>query len=186
MRGRWGRGGSTPKVRLVSFRVVKETAYRALHAFGRIPTFERGDHALLETRAIVFHIVARQVGLPPNAYHACANPDVCRAQPVEPSILEINSGRATRPDTRSACTLVEDRARPTFRSPEQCRRARLGAFSACEMMVSVLLRLKSSGILDEFPNLAAYLARGEARPSYKRACPRSELAVSVGSHRRAD
>jgi glutathione S-transferase len=45
-----------------------------------------------------------------------------------------------------------------------------GAFSAGDlMMVSVLLRLQSSGILNEFPNLARYVARGEARPAYKRA-----------------
>lgn len=45
-----------------------------------------------------------------------------------------------------------------------------GAFSAGDlMMVSVLLRVKSSGILDEHPNLAAYVARGEARPAYERA-----------------
>ena len=37
------------------------------------------------------------------------------------------------------------------------------------MMVSVLLRLKASGMLDDYPNLAAYVARGEARPAYKRA-----------------
>jgi glutathione S-transferase len=36
-------------------------------------------------------------------------------------------------------------------------------------MVSVLLRIKSSGLLDEYPNLSAYVARGEARPAYKRA-----------------
>jgi glutathione S-transferase len=47
------------------------------------------------------------------------------------------------------------------------------------MMVSVLLRLKSSGILDEFPKLAAYLARGEARPAYKRAFA-AQLAVNTG------
>jgi glutathione S-transferase len=52
-----------------------------------------------------------------------------------------------------------------------------GAFSAGDLlMVSVLLRLESSGILDEFPNLAAYLARGEARPAYKRAFD-AQLAV---------
>ena len=52
-----------------------------------------------------------------------------------------------------------------------------GAFSAGDlMMVSVLLRLKSSGILDEYPNLAAYVARGEARPAYKRAFA-AQLAV---------
>jgi glutathione S-transferase len=55
-----------------------------------------------------------------------------------------------------------------------------GAFSAGDlMMVSVLLRLKSSGILDEYPNLAAYLARGEARPAYKRAFD-AQLAVYTG------
>jgi glutathione S-transferase len=36
------------------------------------------------------------------------------------------------------------------------------------MMVSVLLRLKLSGILDEYPNLAAYVTRGEARPGFRR------------------
>jgi glutathione S-transferase len=45
-------------------------------------------------------------------------------------------------------------------------------------MVSVLLRIKSSGIVDEFPNLAAYLARGEARPAYKRAFE-AQLAVNT-------
>jgi glutathione S-transferase len=45
-----------------------------------------------------------------------------------------------------------------------------GPFSAGDLiMVSVLLRLRSSGLLNEFPNLAAYVARGEARPAYKRA-----------------
>ena len=45
-----------------------------------------------------------------------------------------------------------------------------GAFSAGDlMMVSVLLRLKPSGILDEYPHLPAYVARGEARPAYQRA-----------------
>jgi glutathione S-transferase len=69
--------------------------------------------------------------------------------------------------------LVEDRIRRRLTQLA----ARLGdaewlddAFSAGDlMMVSVLLRLRASGILDEFPNLAAYVARGEARPAYKRA-----------------
>jgi glutathione S-transferase len=60
-----------------------------------------------------------------------------------------------------------------------------GAFSAGDlMMVSVLLRLKSSGILDEYPNLAAYVARGEARPAYKRAFA-AQLAVYTAGQRTA-
>ena len=55
-----------------------------------------------------------------------------------------------------------------------------GAFSAGDlMMVSVLLRLRLSGILDEYPTLAAYVARGEARPAYKRAFD-AQLAVNAG------
>jgi glutathione S-transferase len=55
-----------------------------------------------------------------------------------------------------------------------------GAFSAGDlMMVHVLQRLKPSGILNEYPNLAAYVARGEARPAYKRAFA-AQLAVNAG------
>jgi glutathione S-transferase len=55
-----------------------------------------------------------------------------------------------------------------------------GPFSAGDlMMVSVLLRLKASGILDEYPNLAAYVVRGEARPAYQRAFD-AQLAVYTG------
>ena len=56
-----------------------------------------------------------------------------------------------------------------------------GAFSAGDLlMVSVLLRLKPSGLVDEVPNLAAYVARGEARPAYQRAFA-EQLAVAVKS-----
>jgi len=60
-----------------------------------------------------------------------------------------------------------------------------GAFSAADlMMVHVLARLKPSGILDEFPNLAAYVARGEARPAYQRAFA-AQLAVFEAGQRSA-
>jgi glutathione S-transferase len=55
-----------------------------------------------------------------------------------------------------------------------------GAFSAGDlMMVSVLLRLRPSGLLDEFPKLAAYVARGEARPAYERAFA-AQWAINAG------
>jgi glutathione S-transferase len=80
--------------------------------------------------------------------------------------------------------LVEDRVRKRLeRLSERLGDANWldGAFSAGDlMMVSVLLRLRSSGILDEFPTLAAYVARGEARPAYKRAFA-AQLAVNAGS-----
>src|SRR5260221_60530 len=55
-----------------------------------------------------------------------------------------------------------------------------GAFSAGDlMMASVLLRLRPSGLLDEFPKLAAYVARGEARPAYERAFA-AQRAINAG------
>ena len=45
-----------------------------------------------------------------------------------------------------------------------------GGFSVGDlMMVMVLRRLNGSGFLEEYPNLAAYVARGEGRPAFKRA-----------------
>jgi glutathione S-transferase len=53
-----------------------------------------------------------------------------------------------------------------------------GSFSAGDlMMASVLLRLRPSGLLDAYPSLAAYVARGEARPAYRRAFD-AQLAVN--------
>ena len=99
---------------------------------------------------------------------------------VEPPILELATARlleGDKPWTAQRLPLVEDRVRDRLNQLS----GRLGdadwldgAFSAGDlMMVSVLLRLKASGMLDEYPNLSAYVARGEARPAYKRAFRRS-------------
>jgi glutathione S-transferase len=111
---------------------------------------------------------------------------------VEPPVLELGTARlleGDKPWSTQRMPLVEDRIRGRLGQLS----SRLGdadwldgAFSAGDlMMVSVLLRLKSSGILDEYPKLAAYVARGEARPAYKRAFD-AQLAVNTGSHRPAD
>jgi glutathione S-transferase len=95
---------------------------------------------------------------------------------VEPPILEIGTARLLEGDkswSAQRMPLVEDRVRN--RLGQLSRRLGDddwldGAFSAGDlMMVSVLLRLKASGMLDEYPNLSAYVAHGEARPAYKRA-----------------
>jgi len=95
---------------------------------------------------------------------------------IEPVILELfvaNVLEREKPWRGERLPLVEDRVRNRFKQLS----ARLGdadwlddEFSAGDlMMVSVLLRARSSGLLDEFPNLAAYVARGEQRPAYQRA-----------------
>ena len=180
--------GQRYEVRLVSFRAMKEPAHLALHPFGQIPTYEEGDLALFETGAIVFHIAERHAGLLPHDANARARAITwmfAAVNTVEPPILDLSNARMMERDKPwhdERAPLVADRVRGRLKQLA----ARLGdadwldgAFSAGDlMMVSVLLRSRPSGILDEFPNLAAYVARGEARPAYQRAFA-AQLAINA-------
>ena len=181
--------GQPYEVRLVSFGAMKGPAHRALHPFGQIPTYEEGDLALFETGAIVLHIAQRHAGLLPADANARARAIAwmfAALNTVEPAILELATAKLLerdKPWSKERLPLIEDRVRDRLKQLS----ARLGdadwldgAFSAGDLlMASVLLRLRSSGILDEYPNLAAYVARGEARPTYIRAFA-AQLAVNAG------
>ncbi len=191
MRVRWAleEAGQSYEVRLVSFRAMKEPAHRALHPFGQIPTYEEGDLVLFESGAIVFHIAERHAGLLPDSASARARAITwmfAAINTVEPPILELQTIKFLESDKswyKERLPLVEERIRD--RLGELSRR--LGdadwldrTFSAGDlMMVSVLLRLKASGMLGQYPNLLAYVARGEARPAYQRAFD-AQLAVFTG------
>jgi glutathione S-transferase len=191
MRVRWAleEVGQPYNVRLLSFKAMKEPAHRALHPFGQIPTYEEGDLALFETGAIVFHIAERHAGLLPDDANARARAITwmfAALNTVEPPILELGNAKlleGDKPWCKERLPLVEDRVRDRL---EQLS-GRLsdadwldGAFSAGDLlMVTVLRRLSGSGILEKYPNLSAYVARGEARPAYKRAFD-DQLAVFTG------
>ena len=190
-RVRWAleEAGQSYKVRLVSFRAMKEPAHLALNPFGQIPTYEEGDLALFETGSIVLHIAARHTGLLPDDADARARAITwmfAALNTVEPAILELVTVKileGDKPWSKERLPLVVDRVRERLKQLS----ARLGSadwldggFSAGDlMMVSVLLRLRASGLLDEYPNLAAYVARGETRPAYQRAFA-AQLAVATG------
>jgi glutathione S-transferase len=181
--------GQPYHVRLVSFAAMKQPAYLALHPFGQIPAYEEGELCLFETGAIVLHIAERHAGLLPDDANARARAITwmfAALSTMEPPILELGNARlieSDKPWSAQRMPLVEDRVRDRLRQLS----ARLGdadwldgAFSAGDlMMVSVLLRLKASGLLDETPNLSAYVARGEARSAYKGAFD-AQLAVNTG------
>jgi glutathione S-transferase len=181
--------GQPYEVRLVSFRAMKEPAHLAVQPFGQIPTYEEGELVLFETGAIVLHIAERQGGLLPDDANARARAIswmFAAVNTVEPPILELVSAKfmeGDKPWTQQRTPLVQDRIRNRLKqlSPRLGNADWLdGPFSAGDlMMVSVLLRLRASGILDEYPNLAAYVARGEARPAYQRAFA-AQLAVNSG------
>jgi glutathione S-transferase len=191
MRVRWAleEVGQPYEVRLVSFGAMKEPAHRALHPFGQIPTYEEGDLGLFESGAIVFHIAERHAGLLPDDANARARAITwmfAALSTVEPPILDLTIARLVEGDKPWAAQrlpLVQDRIRARL-SDLSARLGRGdwldGAFSAGDlMMVAVLLRLRVSGMLDEYPSLSAYVARGEARPAYKRAFD-AQLAVFTG------
>jgi glutathione S-transferase len=181
MRVRWAleEVGQPYEVRLVSFSEMKEPAHCALHPFGQIPTYEEGDLALFESGAIVFHIAERHAGLLPDDANARARAITwmfAALSTLEPPIVDREIATLLERDEiwyEQRLPIVEDRIRD--RLGELSRRLGDadwldGAFSAGDLlMVAVLRRLDGSDILDEYPNLSAYVARGEARPAFKRA-----------------
>ena len=188
MRVRWAleEVGQPYDVRLVSFSEMKESAHRALHPFGQIPTYEEDDLALFESGAIVFHIAQRHAGLLPDDANARARAITwmfAALSTLEPPIVDLQNAVLLERDKgwyEQRLPIVKDRIRD--RLGELSRRLGNadwldGAFSAGDLlMVTVLRRLNASGILNEYPNLSAYVARGEARPAYKRAFD-AQLAV---------
>jgi glutathione S-transferase len=167
---------------------MKQPAHLALHPFGQIPTYEEGDLAIFETGAIVFHIATHHPGLLPDDANVRARAITwmfAALNTVEPPILDLSTAKimeGDKPWAQERLPIVKDRIRARLAQLS----ARLadadwldGPFTAADLlMVSVLLRLRMSGLLNEYPNLAAYVARGEARPAYKRAFE-AQLAVNA-------
>lgn len=181
MRVRWAleEVGQPYDVRPLSFSAMKENAHRLLHPFGQIPTYEDGDLALFETGAIVFHIANRHAGLFPedgNARARAINWMFAALSTIEPSIIEREVVLYLERDEswfEQRLALVEKRIRGKLTDLSR----RLGGadwldgdFSAGDLMtVDVLRRLGGSGLLEDVPNLSAYVSRAEARPAFRRA-----------------
>lgn len=178
--------GQAYDVRLLSFAAMKEAGHLALHPFGQIPTYQEGDLALFESGAIVLHIAERHDGLLP------ADPDArARAigwmfaalNTVEPPIFERSIAAIVEREKSwyaERLPMLDERVRTTLgRLAARLGEAEWidGGFSAADLlMVTVLRRAQAFGALEDFPTLAAYIARGEARPAYQRAFA-AQLAV---------
>ena len=180
--------GQPYDVTLVSFPALKQPEHLARNPFGQIPTYEEGDLVLFETGAIVLHIAQRHPGLLPGDADARARAVTwmfASVNTIEPPILELQNARLGEGDkgwTAERMPLLKDRIRDRLKQLSAFLGDKEwldGDFSAGDlMMASVLLRLRASGLLDEFANLAAYVARGEARPAYKRAFA-AQLAINA-------
>ena len=181
MRLRWAleEVGQPYDVRLLTFAQMKQPAHLARHPFGQIPTYEEGGLTLFETGAIVLHIAETHAGLLPDDPAARARAVswmFAALSTLEPPILERQTAvllERDKPWTEERLPLIDDRIRVRLGElSERLGEADWldGAFSAGDLMVvEVIKRLGSSGLLDEYPRLADYIARAEARPAFQRA-----------------
>jgi len=180
--------GQRYDVQFVSFAGLKEPTYRALQPFGQIPAYLEDDLVLFETGSIILHIAERYEGLLPIDAHGRARAITwmfASIGTVEPPILDLATARLVEAkESWAADRLPMVEARIHARLGELA--AYLGdkewledQFTAGDlMMVHVLQRLKPSGLLVKHETLAAYVARGEARPAYQRAFA-AQLAVNA-------
>mgnify|MGYP003434192959 FL=1 len=176
------------EVRFVSFAALKQSAHLKLHPFGQIPTYEDGNLVIFETGAIVLHIAEQYAGLLPDDAKAKSRAIswiFAALNTIEPPILDLSIAKVVENDkawSEQRLPLVKDRIRNKLKQLS----AYLGEKSWLEdefsvgdlMMISVLLRLRASGILLEFPNLDDYVTRGESRPAYQRAFA-AQLAINA-------
>jgi glutathione S-transferase len=188
MRVRWAleEVGQPYDVHLVSMKALKEPEHRSRNPFGSIPTYEEGDLILFESGAIIFHIAEQHQGLFPKDVNARARAITwmfAALNTVEPPIAEwemahyFEKDKSWRDEHKA---MIEKNVRSRLGDLSK----RLGDadwidgdFSAADiLLVLVLRRLDGSEIVEEYSNLAAYVARGEQRAGYKRAFD-AQLAV---------
>jgi glutathione S-transferase len=193
MRVRWAleEVGQPYDVRLRSMKAIKQPEHRARNPFGSIPTYEEGDLTLFESGAIVFHIAEQHEGLFPKDADARARAITwmfAALNTVEPPIVAEAEASIFEKDKswqgeHLAMIDKQIRARLSDLSKRLGDADWLdGEFSAADiLMVQVLRWLGDSGIVEEFPNLAAYVARGEARPAFKRACEAQHKVFEAAS-----
>jgi glutathione S-transferase len=192
-RVRWAleEAGQPYNMRFVPMADLKESEHFALHPFGKIPVYQEGGLVLFETGAIVLHIASGHPGLLPLDWAARERAIVwifAALSTIEPAILEREAViylEQDKPWSKERMPVVEDRVRERLGQLS----GRLGdaewidgEFSAGDLMtIDVLRRLEGSGLLEEFPNVAAYVMRGEHRPAFGRALA-SQRADYLAQH----
>lgn len=182
LRVRWAleEVGQAYQVRYLSQGEQKAPPHRGRQPFGQVPTYEVGDLTLFESGAIVQHIADTHDGLFPKDADA-------RARAVEWMFAALNT--VEPPIMDHAIATLFERGKPwskprlpavEARIDERLKELsdRLGdrqwldgdTFTAGDLlMVAVVRILEGEGYYEKYPNLAAYVARGTARPAFRKA-----------------
>lgn len=180
MRVRWAleEVGQAYDVRYLNWGEQKEPEHRARSPFGQVPAYEEDDLTLFESGAIVLHIARKWPGLLP------ADP-AGEARAIEWMFAALNTVEPVVWDQVMARIVDAKQSWAKDRWPgvEQRLRERLGElsarlgdaewldgdFSAGDLLMVQVLRHTNAAILADYPNLAAFVARGMARPAFGRA-----------------
>lgn len=150
-----------------------------MHPFAQIPTYEEGGLALFESGAILLHIAERHGVILPKEIHG-------RARAIMWMFAAVDTVKAPIIEREAAFLIERERSwfaeRQVMLDSNVRRRlgelsARLGdmdwldgKFSIGDiMMIGLLRRLEGTTLLEEYPNLVAFVVRGEERPAFKRA-----------------
>lgn len=192
LRVRWAleEVGQAYDVRYLDQGSQKERPHRALQPFGQVPTYEEDGLVLFESGAIVLHIAevhGRLLPSDPAGRSRAIEWAFAALNTVEPPISDFFRASLFEADQPwSAERLPSVQARIEERLGELSERLAesdwldVGFTAGDLLMIAVLRQLNGTGILEAYPNLAAYVARGEARPAFRKALA-DQLAGFTGS-----
>ena len=193
LRVRWAleEVGQPYDVRYLPQGAQKAPPHRACQPFGQVPTYELGELTLFESGAIVLHIAETHGRLLPDDADARARAKewmFAALNTVEPPIMDHAIATLFEPDKPwSKPRLPSVMARIDERFGELS--ARLGdrtwldgdTFTAGDLLMAAVLRImRGESALTKYANLAAYVARAEARPAFQRAYD-AQMAGFTGS-----
>lgn len=153
--------------------------YRDWQPFGQVPAFDDGEQRLFESGAILLYLGEQDERLlpgEPQERWKAISWLIAALNSVEPMVMQIVSldfFQAKEPWAKDARPAAVELARARLKSAEKALGNGdwfAGPFSIADiMMVTVLRNLNHTELLEEFPRLSAYKARGENRPAFQRA-----------------
>lgn len=142
--------------------------------FGQVPMLKDGDLSLFESGAIIFHL-AEGTPLMPDGDDRARTLQwlVAGLNSVEPFMMQWASAKFFDQD-EAAASRFEKSLRERLSKLQDALADRkwlvAGDFTVADLFMADILRIPATnGMLDDLPQLAAYVERATARPAFNRA-----------------
>ena len=154
----------------------RDDTYRQWQPFGQVPAFDDNGLRLFESGAILLYLGeqdARLLPRDPQSRWDAISWMIAGLNSVEPSVFPIvdadifHTDQDWAPGARAAGLELASARLSDLSTALGEREWLTGQFTIADiMMVTVLRNLNHTDIIAGWPNLAAYQARGEARPAF--------------------